>query len=65
MPLGPRRLRAWPQHLPMDRQGPRGTIEARNGELNGAEFTVVLPLKNVTSPRPETARIDLSAAQVI
>jgi signal transduction histidine kinase len=34
-----------------------GTIEARNGEVNGAEFTVVLPLENVTSSRPETASI--------
>jgi signal transduction histidine kinase len=34
-----------------------GSIEARNGEVNGAEFTVVLPLENVTSSRPETASI--------
>ena len=41
-----------------------GTIEARNGELKGAEFTVVLPLKNGTSARPETASSNLSHAGV-
>jgi heavy metal sensor kinase len=34
-----------------------GTIEARNGEVKGAEFTVVLPLRNANSSRPETALI--------
>ena len=34
-----------------------GTIEARNREINGAEFTVVLPLRNANLSRPETASI--------
>ncbi len=42
-----------------------GTIEARNGELKGAEFTVILPLENVTRSRPETASITMSPAEVI
>ena len=32
-----------------------GTIEARNGEVKGAEFRVVLPLRSVATSQPETA----------
>jgi signal transduction histidine kinase len=41
-----------------------GTIEARNGEVNGAEFTVVLPLENVTSSRPETDSIIANSGEL-
>jgi heavy metal sensor kinase len=34
-----------------------GTIEASNGEPRGAEFTVILPAKSVSSSRPNTSAI--------